>query len=239
VNKETLSTTQGQLVLRGLVPFGVGGRRFCFVHPHDTGRCVKVLRQDEGRTIRMKRSSLIPASIRRNYDNNAHEKSFLERIYRRLGPLADQHLPRCYGMVNTDLGPGLELDLIRDHDGRISRSLRELISTGHDLEAFRSAFDELGEFLLKHFVLTRNLFDHNIAVQHRYDGSWRMYVIDGLGDPAWLPIARMFRSVGRAKIRRRIVSAWPRFERLFREGGVSQELIEKSTWGQGILAHRG
>ena len=130
------------------------------------------------------------------------------------------------------------LDLVRDHDGPIARSLRELISVGFELEQFRPAFLELESFFVKHVILTRAVLDHNISAQHRADGSWRMVVIDGLGDPAFLPVARWIPALGRAKMHRRFAQAWPRFEKLT-TNKVTQELIEKSTWGQGFLNHRG
>ena len=87
-------------------------------------------------------------------------------------------------------------------------------------------------------ILTRNLLDHNIVVQDRGEGAWEMYIIDGLGDPAWLPFGRWFKVIGRAKVRKRLRAAWPRFENFAKQGGVTQEMIEKSSWGQGILKHR-
>lgn len=227
------------LQLQGLTPFGVGGRRLCFAYPGDPSRCVKVSRQDERRTIRMNRKTLIPARFRRLYDNNADELQQLTRLFQRIGPQANQHLPQCYGMFPTDLGPGLVLDLVRDADGRISRSLRELLSTGFVPETFRPAFDELGDFLREHAVLTRSLLDHNLVAQQRSDGQWRLYLIDGYGDRAWLPLASWSRSLARAKVQRRLSEAWGRFEKLWRQGGVPKQLIETSSWGQGFLNHRG
>ncbi len=220
-------------------PFAIGGRRLCYVHPFEPDKCIKVLRTDDRRTVRLqsKKKSVL-FGFRREYDNNAHEKQILDRLMHCIGPDMAHHLPRCHGYVETDLGAGLVLDLVRDHDGPISRSLRELISSGFALEQFRPAFQELEDFFLKHVILTRAVLDHNIAAQHRSDGSWRMVVIDGLGDPAFLPLARWIQAIGRAKMRRRFAEAWPRFEKLTKNK-VTQELIDKSTWGQGFLNHRG
>ena len=140
-------------------------------------------------------------------------------------------------MQDTDQGPGLVLDLIRDHDGRISQSIRALITLGQDLSTLRPAFDELGEFLLRHNIVTRHIHDHNISAQDHGDGSFTFFIIDGLGDPAWLP--RWIKPLGRAKIRARLARAWPRFEYLASIGGVSQDIIDESTWDQGMLRHRG
>lgn len=227
------------LALKGLEPFGVGGRRLCFVHPLDPGKCVKVLRADDRRTVRLKKKRFVPASWRREYDNNAHEKRILEGIEKRIGSKMAQHLPRCYGMVPTDLGSGLVLDLVRDEDGRISRSIRELITVGYELPKLRSSFEEFCRFLSDNLVLTRSLLDHNLVVSMHADGPSRIVMIDGLGDPAWLPLARWIPMIGRAKVARRMDEAWCRYERLAASGGVSDELRRNSTWDQGILRHRG
>lgn len=227
-----------RLAIRHLEPFGVGGRRACYVHPLDPDKCVKVLRTDDRRTVRHKKT-IIPAHWRREYDNNAHEKRVLEDLEKRIGPAMGRHLPRSYGMVETDLGPGFVLDLVRDHDGRISRSLRELLTTGHPLDTLRASFEEFGSFLSDHLVLTRKLLDHNLVVSMQPDSPGRMVLIDGLGDPAFIPFSRWIPALGRAKIARRLDEAWTRFEDFAARGGVSDEVRRNSTWDQGFLRHRG
>ncbi|NOY29548.1 MAG: hypothetical protein GXP28_05035 [Planctomycetes bacterium] len=147
--------------LEGKEPFGIGGRRLCFTHPSDASKCVKVLRTDDRRTIRGAKSQA--TQFRPEYDNNAHEKAVLEGLYRRLGDRMSEHFPRCYGMFPTDRNPGLVLDLVRDHDGQISQSIRELVSTGTPLESLKSAFEEFGRFLLKHQILTRTIISLQAA----------------------------------------------------------------------------
>ena len=136
MNKSNNTKNTTNLSLQGLVPFGTGGRRLCFTHPLDKTKCVKVLRQDDKRTIRVAKRRIVPAWFHRTYDNNLHEKYVLDNLYRAIGPEIKEHLPLSYGMTTTDLGPGLVLDLVRDIDGKISRSLRELISTGYELQQF-------------------------------------------------------------------------------------------------------
>lgn len=225
------------LQLSELKPFGIGGRRLCFVHPALPDRCVKVLRRDEQRTVRTSRG-ILPPALRRLYDNNADEHRHLKRIWRQLGDRPCPALPRCYGTVGTDLGEGLVVELLRDHDGSISRSLRELISTGHDPQTFRPAFEQFGETLLRHAIVTRALLDHNIVAQHRADGTWRLCLIDGLGDRAFLPLRRWIRPLARRHIRRALQRAWTRIESL-QHHRVTPDMIANSTWGQGFLEHRG
>jgi hypothetical protein len=237
----TQSSSESYLVLKDQEPFAIGGRRKCFVHPLDPHKCVKVLRDDELRTIRSPRSSsIIPASWRRKYDNNADELRELTVLEKRLGAsLMGRHLPRCYGMTMTDEGPGLVLDLVRDADGKISRTIREWITLGMELELLRPAFDEFCQFLSDHLVLTRSLLDHNLAVCVGADGPERLVMIDGFGYPAWLPLAAWIPPLGRAKIAKKKAIAWKRYEELVAAGGVSEEVRRNSTWDQGHLRHRG
>lgn len=234
-----LATANGNiLTLKELEPFGVGGRRLCFVHPHDPNKCVKVLRTDEYRVVRHNPHT-IAARWRREYNNNTHEMRILEGLEKRIGPVMSSHLPRSYGMVPTDLGSGLVLDLIRDHDGRISRSIRELITVGHDLSTLRDSFDGFGRFLLDNLVLTRNLLDHNLVVQMQSSGIGPMFLIDGFGDPAWIPVSRWIPALGRAKVHKRLNDAWLRFEKFAANNASNGYSPERDPARLGILRHRG
>jgi hypothetical protein len=174
-----------------------------------------------------------------NYDNNLEELVELQRLDRRLGSALNCHLPRSYGMAATDLGPGLVLDLMRDADGGISRSIRELITIGLDLAELKPAFNALSEFFIKHAVVTRQLLDHNIVARHESDGTWTLFLIDGLGDPSWIPVSRWLPRFAVAKIRRNLARSWTRFESFAAAGGVSETMRNSSQWGQGLLNHRG
>jgi len=229
--------TATPIVLSDAEPFAVGGRRLCFVHPLDPSLCVKVNRTDDARFGRMARKRIVPARLRSELDDNAHERRSLLALQRRLGNRF-AHLPRYHADVRTDLGPGIAVDLIRDHDGRIARTVRALLCEGLPLDDLRPAFNEFGEFLVRNRVLTRALLDHNIAARRNADASWTLFFIDGYGDPAFLPVASIIPAVGRAKVRRRLASAWERFE-LLAQAAPEERVFDTSRWSQGFLNHRG
>lgn len=190
-------------------PFAAGGRRLCFVDPNDPDRCIKVYREDT-RDVRQHRGDgvLLPARFRRTYDNNRNEYLELTKLMKRI-PSADYaHLPRVHGFVETDRGTGLVQDLIRDADGQPSRNMRDLFKEGHDVAEFREGFAELSEYMLKHHILTRELPDHNLTAQHLGKDRWRLYIIDGMGDRAWISVAEWIVPLARAKVRRRLESCW-------------------------------
>ena len=214
------------LTLSSQQPFATGGRRVCYVHPDDPHRCVKVLRQDRSTKHRLSGNSWVPARWRRAYDNNADEQRTLEALQRRLGcEVTSRHLPVCYGICETDLGPGLELDLIRDCDdgevGPIARDLRHYRQSAVSADRFRPAFDTFGAWLLKHRVLTRMLHDHNLVAQKQADGGWRLVLIDGIGDRAWIPVRRWVKSAARRSVQQRLVTGWARIEKRFASSAQS------------------
>lgn len=223
--------------LRDAQPFAVGGRRLCFVHPHNPARCIKINRTDDKRFLRLERKGLIPDSLRRTLDDNRHDQRILSRLQRRLGSRY-AHLPRYYGEVETDLGTGIEIDLIRDADGRVARTVRHLLVDGIPLEDLRPAFDKFTRYLIDNRVLTRALLDHNVVAAHGADGRWTLVLIDGFGDPAFLPVASIIPAVARDKMRRRAADAWRRFEELERTP-PEQRRWDTSRWSQGFLNHRG
>ncbi len=227
------------LRLAELEPFGVGGRRRCFVHPEYPGRCVKVLRTDPHRVVRLGKSAWWPAAWRRKYDNNADELRQLSRLRRKLGEeLMARHFPRVYGMAPTDLGPGLVLDLVRNADGQISLSLREELANGTKLAEIRAAFNEFGRFLVAHGIVTRELLDHNLAVRRDADGGCVFFLIDGFGDSAWLPLGRLVPGHNRRRIQKKLTKAWARFEKLEANLADPEKAKTAIKWRVGFLRHR-
>lgn len=218
-------------------PFAVGGRRWCFEHPVNPAWCIKINRTDEGRFGRLEKRRLAPVAVRRGLDDNRHDRRELTALERRLGRRF-AHLPRYHGEVETDKGTGFVFDLVRDDDGRIARTVRALLCEGIPLDDLRPAFNELADFLVRNRVLTRALLDHNIVAQRLSEGGWSLTLIDGFGDPAFVPVASWIPSVGRAKMRRRVADAWERFERLA-SGDERERTFDTSRWSQGFLNHRG
>jgi hypothetical protein len=166
--------------------FAQGGNRRCFVHPDDPAKCIKVAREDRTAEIR-KRSARFPYNLRpaSYYDENWQERKAFLAIEKSVGLAAFELVPRYYGMVETDLGPGLCSELVRDSDNRISITLKQFVwqfgmtnPLSLKLEEFKSLWRDLG-------MPSRNLLLHNIVVQQREMEIDRIVVIDGLGWPSF------------------------------------------------------
>ncbi|WP_344807212.1 YrbL family protein [Allohahella marinimesophila] len=185
--------------------FAQGGNRLCFIHPDDPVKCVKTLRKDRLPELKQKEKGLKGRLRKRSsFDDNQQEYSTFLRIADLYGPSALKFIPRCYGMVATNHGPGLVTDLIRDFDGAISMTLKQYVWIHGDtprvkncIAAFQQSWESIG-------LPSRNLLLHNIVVQlSAPDVICRLVVIDGLGWADVLPFGWWSRTLARAKAARK------------------------------------
>lgn len=184
--------------------FARGGNRLCFVDPTDSSRIIKILRPDRSAEIKRAQQSF-PRSLKpsRYFDENWQEWRVYQKIDRAIGTPAYDMVPRCYGIVETDCGPGLATEIIKDADDRISLSLKQCLwQQGKDpalmavVTTFIQRWGALG-------MPSRNLLLHNIVVQYAAQGPHRLVVIDGLGWPDVLPLAYVFPDLARWKAKRK------------------------------------
>ena len=179
------------ITLVGRQPFAKGGHRLCFVHPDNPARCIKVRRPDfpleECRRRKGFPKNLRPLS---SFDDNFEELRVVKSLLRSRGQIIYQHIYQCFDFVDTDLGKGLETELIRDDDGQISLSLKQYIWQYGFHAGCRAAVKDLTTFWLDHCIPSRDLLTHNVVVQQTQDQKIaRLVVIDGLGSPSTVPFS--------------------------------------------------
>ena len=207
---EEAATGRGFVSLAGHEPFASGGNRLCYVHPSDPSRCVKVLRPGHG-GVDMRRQApawkrFRPAWV---FDENLREFRAYRRIGRLAGEYAWTHVPRCHGLVETDVGEGASIvtELVRNADGRISGCLKtKLRSTGND-PFFRQAVEAFAEFLRRTGVPTRDLLLHNLVAKERSEcgnGAFTIMMIDGFGVAGQFPPIFRPRFLARIRTERKL-----------------------------------
>lgn len=169
------------LELANAQPLAIGGRRAIYFHPIEPDRCIKVLLPDLQPTV-LKRSRhwLRRLHSARYYDENLQDLKIYDYLLQRHGDVLHLHLPAVYGMVATDLGNGLEVELIRDADKRVSLSGKEFTIVNGITPASVDAVGALESFLLRLKIQFRDPFPHNLAFQHQEDKTIRAVIIDGL-----------------------------------------------------------
>ncbi len=185
--------------------FTQGGNRLCFFHPNDDSLCIKIPRPDRTPELRRQQKpfpkNLKPLS---HFDENKNELMEIQRIEKNIGDKAFSLIPHCFGMVDTDLGVGLCLEMIKDYDGKVSLSLKQYLwingmtpSLGLALKSFAEQWQSLG-------MPSRDLLLHNIVVQQDIAGVKRLVVIDGLGWAGFTWLYTNFKSLAKGKAAKKI-----------------------------------
>jgi hypothetical protein len=161
--------------------FSSGGNRDCFRHPDNAGRCLKTLRAC--RTPQQRRQEKqFPANLRplSSFDENLVELNVLNYLHANYPVSVRQHLPECFGLIDTDLGKALETSLIVDHDAQISQTLEQYLwEFGLDA-ALESAISAFKSNWSQQPPKTRDLIPHNLVVQNQGERH-HLVLIDGFG----------------------------------------------------------
>lgn len=172
---------------------GKGLHRECYRHPENNKLCIKIL-------------------FSSSYSEVEREKKYYAHLQKR-NILWDM-IPRYYGEINTPMGTGYIFDLIVDHDGNVSKTLKYYLSDNgpnkinkHDL---KKALSRLKKYLLQQRIITMTLHPKNICCQINKDGEICLYIIDNIGNSDFIPLCNFVAYLARKKILRK----WQRFEML-------------------------
>jgi hypothetical protein len=109
---------------------------------------------------------------------------------------------QAYGFVESDLGEVLEVDLVTDHDGEISLSLKEYAWKYGVTVPCREALDIFWKQLDKEWVFIQGQPD-NISVRQMADGRCQMVAIDGYTYYQVIPLSKWFRREQRRTLQKR------------------------------------
>ena len=152
-------------------PVAIGEHRKIFEHPDNRNLCLKVV-----------------------WLGGAEETEREEKYYRLLEKrkISWARLARFHGFVATNLGQGAIFDLIRDYDGRLSRSLGYYLASNTLDEAHQlsltNAFVPLKEYLCRYRVITMMLKSQNIVFRKVNEVEGDLVLIDSVGNSDLLPI---------------------------------------------------
>lgn len=224
------------LVLKDLSPFARGGNRLCYMHPQFPDRCVKVRRPDFSLEDRRRKKGF-PKNLRplSSFDDSLEEFNVMRVMDRMFGDRLYQHVSRCYGFEDTDMGKGLVSDLICDDSQRISQTLKKMIWDNGITPDIERAVQEFADFWIGNGIPSRDLLLHNIVAQRAADGSIRrLVVIDGLGSASFVPMQFQPKTMRIAAARRKIVNMRERMQTLLGQRGA-----EKFPGFHGLLLHDG
>lgn len=193
-------------------PFASGGNRHCYRHPKFADRCVKVMRPGRIAELRKRAPWYKGLASDSQFDDNAREVvGYAQKVLKHAQPDSPvwAHLPRWYGMEETSIGPGAVSELLLDERGEAGMTLEKYLQQHGLDDTIRGALERFSLWLRSTGVLTKNLLPHNLVLSSR-DGQPELFLVDGLGNAAFLPFAEYFAFSRRRYIERRIEKMWKR-----------------------------
>jgi hypothetical protein len=170
---------------------GKGFLRECYRHPENKHLCVKVI-----------------------WAGQAKESQREKRYYRHLEKrgISWDMIPRYYGDIETNLGPGSVFDLIVDHDFAVSKSLEYYLSSEEKTKTYYDSLSNslylLKDYLFQNLIITRDLEPSNILCRKTKFGISRLFIVDNIGNTDFIPICTYSNYFALTKISRK----WQRFE---------------------------
>jgi hypothetical protein len=170
---------------------GTGHHRECYRHPENKNLCIKIV-------------------VSGNDKEQKREIKYYKRLKKK-GNTWDV-IPRYYGDIETNMGPGSVFYLVLDQDGAPSKPLKHYLSSSKWTEAnysrLSNALDVLKDDLLQQQIITMTLKPKNILCKEMASGSLRLCIIDNIGNSVLFPICNVSRYFAKKKILRK----WGRFE---------------------------
>lgn len=196
--------------LDGVSTFAKGGNRRCYVSPINPKRCLKVLH--ENLLDKLKENSAWYKRLGNNagLDDNLRERDAYNQraISSPINSSVWNHLAKWYGMVETNLGPASETELILN-DGEIAETLETYLFREGLTPEIQEALKTFETWLRTHLVLTKNIIPHNVVIK-KENSSLILMIIDGLGCKSFIPLPKYSRFFARIYVERRIKLMWSR-----------------------------
>lgn len=183
------------IVLSGRVPQAEGARRLVFAHPSDPNRLIKVVKPSARPSWRVRLSS-------RYGRHKSHGIELAEYLV--LRSRIDNDPPVVapfHGLVETDLGLGLEVERMADREGRLAPNLRDLVVERGPAPHLVDEMDAMIQLLARHHILVSDLKPLNVVVAW-WKNRHRLVIIDGLGEKNTLSLRPFSRAVNRWSLAR-------------------------------------
>lgn len=147
------------------IPIGKGTNRLCFVHPQDKNKCIKV-------------------TYTNNYKESEREVSYYKFIEKQGFSL--DYLPKYYGKVKTSMGDGEVFELIKDYNGKVSRTLTDYVKDIEKTKKIQNPIillKKLREYCIKNKIIIKDLNSNNIMYQKIDENNVKLIIIDGFSNP--------------------------------------------------------
>jgi len=159
-----------------------GGTHDCYLHPADDNLCVKTARLDKftSRTRGLDNFLyfLRHLKFKTSLEDVIQDMSREIKIYKIINKLLPGRVAKIYNLVETDKGPGLECELVRDFDGSASPDLYKYFKSGHDPQKLLKGLDWIAKRIIMRDLFFLDFNRGNFAAKTLSDNKIIIIIID-------------------------------------------------------------
>lgn len=202
------------LQLKDQTPLGAGADRTVYSHPENPKLCIKIPKYATGKDLKLteirdKIFCLSRFGDKRGLDYNFTDVVYANKLQKRNQKELFNHLPRCYGQVETDLGPGVIWEYIVNYDTTPCLSLLNYKTEperlgNNEKELLWDALNTFFSWQVEHAVMLREMAFSNTLVRKTDSHSIRLYHIDAIGCVDLFPLADYSKSFARLRVRSKV-----------------------------------
>ncbi|WP_434997199.1 YrbL family protein [Vibrio scophthalmi] len=138
-----------------------GEKRDVYLHPEQDDKCIKI-----EKTAGLK--------------SNALEARFFKKYS------DSRYIPKYFGLEDTSLGRGLIVELVRDFDGNVSKSIKDYLTDNSiDIKECRKYVTLIENEFIQKSILIHDDGLQNILLKKNSDMTYTPIMIDGFGPREW------------------------------------------------------
>lgn len=189
-----------------------GATRSVYKHPYDSSKCIKVLRVPRVRNFKTFKKFLRLHLL--GFNPNKNELRNYKKV---LNTEVSGFLPKLgLDMVDTNLGKGLVCETIKDFDGDISKQIYKYSSNGKYSVEIKEQLESFFVILIENniFFYDFNLNNFMVQLKKSNGGVQKKLIYSDLKSlnktKSFIKIERVFRSLAKMKLRRRVEQFYER-----------------------------
>ena len=190
-----------------------GTNRACYIHPHDAQKCIKI-------------------TFSGNFKETNREIKYYNFLKKRA--VSWDMLALYYGNVDTNLGEGECVEIIKDYNGNISKDLDKYIFDGaidKEIPNIVELLSKLKKYLYQEKIYVKDLNPINIVYKKFNETEGKLVIIDGLAHSNYIPFSMNIDSY----VLKKIDSSWKNLSftlnkrKPFRENNIIQDKLKKNN----------
>ncbi|AZY50941.1 PhoP regulatory network YrbL family protein [Bordetella avium] len=180
-----------------------GGDRYVFEHPNDSCLLIKVMdMQARGVYLASRPFKRWYKQFQRESAYRVYLNEFNEYVTSTTRPSGIWQVPlaRVMGVAQTNLGLGLLVEKIRDKNGNMAPSLKDLIKQGLYTQDIARQMDQLFEDLADAHVVAHDISAGNVVMGYNAEGRHGLFLVDGFGVQPLIPAYAWSRRLNRRRL---------------------------------------